>query len=123
MFELNIAIIPLVAQLYAAGYRLGILSNTCEAHWDYVSDGRYRIIPELFEPCVLSFRIGTMKPSREIFLAAADLARVGPDEVLFLDDRQENVEGAQQAGLDAIQYSSPQALAIQLRQRGMEFNY
>jgi putative hydrolase of the HAD superfamily len=123
MFELRVPMVPLVALLRAARHRLGILSNTCEAHWDYVSDGRFRIIPELFELNVLSFRIGAMKPAAEIYLAAADLAQVSPDEVFFLDDREENVIGARDAGLDAVHFSTPQALARELRQRGVEFNY
>ena len=123
IFELNVHMVPLVTHLYAAGHRLGILSNTCEAHWKYISDGRFRIIPELFEVCVLSFREGAMKPSREIYLVAAQRAGLVPGEVLFLDDNQENVAGARQAGLDAVQYCSPQSLALELRRRGIEMNY
>jgi HAD superfamily hydrolase (TIGR01509 family) len=123
MFELNVPLIPLLALLRAARYRLGILSNTCEAHWQYIIDGRYRIIPDLFELSALSFRIGAMKPSPDIYRAAADLAKVAPEELFFLDDRQENVEGARKVGLDAVLYSTPQALATELRQRGVQFNY
>src|SRR3954447_18636292 len=36
IFQLNTPIVPLVTQLRAAGHRLGILSNTCEAHWQFV---------------------------------------------------------------------------------------
>ena len=43
IFTLNAPIVPIVVQLRAAGYRLGILSNTCDAHWQYVFDGRYRL--------------------------------------------------------------------------------
>ena len=44
MFSLNARIVPLVAALQRAGYRLGILSNTNERHWTHVSGGRYGII-------------------------------------------------------------------------------
>ena len=44
IFDLNISILPVVTQLVSAGHRLGILSNTCEAHWRYLSDGRFRIL-------------------------------------------------------------------------------
>src|SRR5688500_20381418 len=44
IFDLNTAMVPIVTQLHAAQYPLGILSNTSEAHWNYVSRGRYAII-------------------------------------------------------------------------------
>jgi putative hydrolase of the HAD superfamily len=123
MFQLNASMVPLVAHLWAAQYRLGILSNTCPAHWQYLTSGRYRIVPEFFEFTALSFEIGAMKPAPEIYRAAAERAGVAPAEVFFMDDREENVIGARQAGLDAVQFSTPQALAAELRRRGVQFNY
>ena len=35
IFTLNASILPVVGQLAEAGYRLGILSNTCEGHWEH----------------------------------------------------------------------------------------
>ncbi len=40
------SMLPVVAQLYQAGYRLGILSNTCEGHWNYCLR-RYSMLREL----------------------------------------------------------------------------
>ena len=123
IFELNVRILPIVTHLRAARHRLGILSNTCEAHWNYVSGGRFAMIPEMFDVCVLSFRVGSMKPSAKIYSAAVDLAQVGADEIFFTDDRVENVTAAKQVGLDAMLYSSPLDLATALHHRGVEFNY
>ena len=62
VFELNAPIVPVVAHLRTAGYRLGILSNTCEAHWEFVSQGRYTILQELFELEILSYELKALKP-------------------------------------------------------------
>jgi HAD superfamily hydrolase (TIGR01509 family) len=81
------------------------------------------MVPEMFEVCALSFRIGAMKPSRDIYEAAAELAGVRPEEVFFIDDRQENVVAAKASGFDAVLYSTPQDLALELASRGVELNY
>jgi glucose-1-phosphatase len=122
IFELNQSILPLVAQLAQAGYAMGILSNTCQTHWDYCRD-RYRIVAEGFSVHALSYRIGAMKPDAAIFHAAADLAGVRPDEIFFVDDMPEHVAGAKSIGIDAVQYTTTAALGAKLRERGVRFNY
>ena len=122
IFQLHVPVVPIVAHLRAAGYRLGILSNTCEPHWDYVSRGRFAIIAKYFDPCVLSYRVGAMKPERKIFEAASEAAGMAPEELLFLDDQPANVDGARAAGLDAVLYTSPQRLIVDLIRRGVRFN-
>ena len=37
IFTANEAILPVLRQLHSSGHRLGIFSNTNEAHWHYVS--------------------------------------------------------------------------------------
>ncbi len=122
IFQLHTPVVPIVAHLESAGYPLGILSNTCEAHWDFVSRGRFTIIERLFQVAVLSYDLGVSKPDRKIYEVAIQRAGVAPGEVFFVDDRIENVEGARAAGLDAVQFTSPQQLAADLRGRGVRFN-
>ncbi len=123
IFTANTSIFPVVAQLRAAGYRLGLLSNTCECHWDYVSQGRYGILPAMFDTIVLSCRVGAMKPDAKIFRAAAEQAGVPPTEIFFVDDIAGHVAGAKATGIDAVQYTTTARLVHDLRQRGIEFNY
>ncbi len=122
MFDLNVPTIPIVAHLRAAGYRLGILSNTCEPHWEYVHNGRYAVIAKYFDPCILSYRVGAMKPERKIFEAAIQAAGAPPEQLFFVDDRPANVEGAIATGFDAVQFTTPQRLIADLVQRGVRFN-
>jgi putative hydrolase of the HAD superfamily len=123
IFCLNAEIVPLVAQLSAAGVRLGILSNTSEPHWQFVTDGRYRVVADFFEVHALSFEIGEMKPARLIYDKAAEMAGVAPERIFFTDDRPENVAGAVAAGWSAVQYTSTNALAAALRATGLKFNF
>jgi len=82
IFEINVSIIPVVAQLSQAGHRLGILSNTSQAHWQHCRD-RFRILTEGFEVYTLSYRVGAMKPDTAIYRVAAELAGVRPEEIFL----------------------------------------
>jgi glucose-1-phosphatase len=122
IFAPNLPVLPLVAQLRQAGYPLGVLSNTCPIHWDYCAD-RYRFLTEGFSVHALSYRIGALKPDAAIFRAAADLAGHRAEDIFFVDDTPGHVEGARAAGFDAVPFTSAEALAIDLRRRGIGFNY
>ena len=123
IFTPNLSIFPIVAALDAAGYRLGILSNTCPGHWAYCRGGRYGLIDLAFDVYALSYELGACKPSPKIFAGAAALAGVPPQEIFFVDDIAGHVAGARAAGFDAVQYTTTPALAADLRNRGLEFNY
>lgn len=123
IFQANSAVHAIAAQLRGMGYRLGLLSNTSEMHWNYFSDGRYDIIPRIFEVEVLSFRVGALKPDPEIYQAAAELAGLEPAEIFFVDDIAGHVAGACDAGIDAVQYTSTSALIGDLRKRGIGINF
>ncbi len=122
LFDLRLSIVPVIAQLREAGYRLGVLSNTCEAHWEYFTR-RYAILRELFEVHALSYELRAAKPDPEIFLAAARAVRVKPEEIFFTDDVAGHVASACGAGLDAVQFTSTPQLVEDLRLRAVRFNY
>jgi len=123
IFELNVDMVPVVAQLCAAGYPLGVLSNTCDAHWQYCV-GRFRLLTDgLFRVSVLSYQVGAMKPDAAVYRAAAERAGVEPEEIFYTDDTPGHVEGAKAAGFDAVTYTSTPELVAELRRRGVRFNY
>ena len=116
------SMLPVVAQLYQAGHRLGILSNTCDGHWNYCLR-QYTMLRELFAVHAVSFEIGTVKPDAAIFHKAAELAGCRPEEIFYTDDIAGHVAGAQSVGFDAAVYTSTADLVKELRQRDVEFNY
>ncbi len=123
IFRLNHSIIPLLAALIGARIPRGLLSNTNIWHWQFVSDGRYRMIPEGFDVVALSFELHAMKPEVEIYTRAAELAGYAPQEIFYVDDLADNVVAAREAGFDAVQYTSTRDLACELRKRGVRMNY
>ncbi|HEY4311199.1 MAG TPA: HAD family phosphatase [Pirellulales bacterium] len=123
IFRMNASMKPVLAHLKASGFRLGLLSNTCEMHWDYFASGRYAMIPDIFDVVTLSFRVGTMKPDPKIYTAAAEAAQVRPEEIFFMDDTAGHVAAARACGYDAVQYTDTPTLVADLRKRGVQFNY
>jgi FMN phosphatase YigB (HAD superfamily) len=110
--------VVLVRRLHAAGNRLGILSNTNPVDFEFARE-RFSFLRECFELAVVSYEAREMKPHRAIYEHAARIAGAAPHEVLFTDDREENVVGAIEAGLDAVLFTSAANLADDLRVRGV----
>ncbi len=122
IFWLNTRIVPLLVGLKSAGYRLGVLSNTCDAHWQ-AARRQFAILDQMFEAHVLSFEVGATKPNTEIYQAAADQVGCDPGQLFFTDDLLENVEGARGAGVDAVVFTSVTSLAADLRRRHLHFRF
>ena len=100
-------------------YRLLLLSNTDSIHYHWVKE-RYPILGR-FDASVLSFELGLRKPEPEIYREAILRAGCRPQEIFFTDDRQDNVEGALQAGIDAVQFESLEKLQRDLEFRGVRW--
>lgn len=98
-------------QVRQRGYVVGLLSNTCHAHWDWIQRMKYAVLDFEFDVTILSFDVGSMKPDAAIYVAAEQASGLPSDQILFLDDKQENVDAAKQRGWHASRcLGGPQAL-------------
>ena len=96
---------------------VGLLSDTDPIHWEYLLP-RYPFLKRFLKP-TLSFDIGWMKPAPESYLAAAHDVGFPPERCFFVDDKPENVEGARQVGMDAVQFGGAADLRRRLVRRGV----
>ncbi|QDT08492.1 HAD family hydrolase [Planctomycetes bacterium K23_9] len=108
-----------IQQVRQAGYRIGILSNTCFAHWDWVARQNWPATKGPFDTTILSYEVGAMKPDAKIYAAAEAAANVDPQHILFVDDRQENIDAAISRGWQAAQCFGGAELEEQLRRFGV----
>ena len=122
IFEINAPVIGLIGRLDGAGYRLGICSNTTFSHWNYCR-ARYRALQRAFSVYAISYDLRAMKPDAKFYAEATKLAQVPAECIFFVDDRPENVAGAQAAGWDAVVFESASQLNEELRKRGVLINY
>ncbi|MEU6716619.1 HAD family phosphatase [Nonomuraea sp. NPDC046802] len=61
-----------------------------------------------------SARMGLVKPDRKIYDEMARALDADPAQIVFIDDRQENVEGAQRAGMTGVRFTGAAALRAAL---------
>ena len=112
--------INVVQQVRTGGTSIGILSNTCAAHWEFISSQSFPIL-EWFEldskVTVLSYQVGAAKPDPAIYRHAIAQAAVEPAQIFFVDDLAANVKAAQTAGIDAVLYTSTMQLIEDLKDR------
>lgn len=83
----------------------------------------YRIrhfgIEALFDGFLSSCWLGSTKPRVEVYHRALGIVQAAPEEVLFLDDREVNVETALEIGMNGELTRSAEAITDVLRKHGM----
>jgi len=84
--------------------RLFLLSNTNSLHFDYLQS-TCPVIQKM-EKVILSYQLGCMKPSAEIYKHAIHAASLPPELVWYVDDVPEFVDAGAQLGIHAIQFRS-----------------
>ncbi len=103
----------------AERYRMVLLSNTNELHFEWIR-GRYTII-QPFHVATLSYQVGSMKPEAAIYRAAIEAAGCAPEECFFTDDKLENIEAARALGIQAEVFSGAANLRRALREAGVSW--
>ena len=63
-----------------------------------------------FEVRIFSCEVAEAKPQPAIFQLAAQRLNVPPEVCLFVDDREANVAGAREVGMQAVHFESAKAL-------------
>ena len=72
-----------------------------------------------FAPVLFSCGLGSCKPEPGLFRAALARAGRAPDQVLFIDDVQANIDAATRLGIAALRFTDPAALERDLASAGL----
>jgi putative hydrolase of the HAD superfamily len=72
----------------------------------------------LFDQLTWSCELGVVKPDPAIYLHTVKKLNVKPEQALFIDNLQKNIEGAETVGLQAALFESAEQLQRDLAQRG-----
>lgn len=114
--EMNEPMIAWVHALHHAGIRTGILSNIGDAmaagirnKFDWISG---------FHHAVWSHELLLRKPDPAIYAVAAAGLATPPAEILFLDDKPENIDAAVAFGMQAILYTDHADFERDMQARG-----
>jgi putative hydrolase of the HAD superfamily len=108
-----------VEQLHKAGMTTALLSNM---QHDMAAHARKNFDwLRHFDHQLLSCELRLIKPDAAIFRRAIERIGVRPQGMLFVDDREANVEAARAVGIRAIQFESTEQLRSELREMGFAF--
>lgn len=99
-------IISLIEEL-KINYEVVALTNTEIEMGNY---NREHGLFQYFERAFLSTEMHMKKPDAMIFQKVLDECNVTADEALFIDDKEENTEGARELGILCILYENPKQL-------------
>ncbi|HUY46930.1 MAG TPA: HAD family phosphatase [Streptosporangiaceae bacterium] len=114
--NLQEATVDLIVGLAAAGHRLALLSN---APVDVAEAVRGLPVAAYFEHLVFSCYLKTAKPDPECFRAMLAVLGAEPGEVVFLDDRADNVVGGNRMGIPSVQFTGADAARADLARYGI----
>lgn len=89
-----------IKNLKARGYKVYILSNYSENMFNQTRE-KMKFL-SLADGAVFSYKIKVLKPDSEIYHYLCETYALKPEECVFLDDRPENIEGAEKTGIRGI---------------------
>jgi putative hydrolase of the HAD superfamily len=112
IFSPNEAVCSLIHSLKHR-YRLILLSNTNEMHFDHVFD-LYDIVRQ-FDDYVLSYRVGERKPHPRVYAMALEKAGCSAESCIYIDDIECYVRAAREHGMQAIVFRDAQQLRGELK--------
>lgn len=93
-----------VKELKEKGYHLYILSNYAD-HTYQLSSHKMKFLPYM-DGTLFSYAYQMAKPDRKIYEKLCDMYQLNPEETVFFDDREENIEAAQVYGIHGILFEN-----------------
>lgn len=100
-------------------HKVFLLSNTNEIHMEKVKREWQLITNEdmssYFDQVFLSHEINMRKPEIATFLEVSIKMQIPPQNILFIDDSKQHIEGAKQAGMNAELLNHIDELALVLQ--------
>lgn len=103
-------VFSLASSLRRKGYKIGFLSNTEVPAMKYFYEQDYNI----FDALVFSCAEGTMKPEKRIYELMLERIGLPPKETVFIDDREEYIDGAKEVGINTILFKDVEQVRKEL---------
>jgi 2-haloacid dehalogenase len=108
----------LMDRLRARGHGIHAITNWSAETWA-TGIATHPRLGTAFATVVVSGQERVLKPDAAIFALLCDRAGIAPDNCVFIDDSEKNVAGARAFGMDAIHFTTPEALEAALTARGL----
>jgi epoxide hydrolase-like predicted phosphatase len=106
----------MTAWLQGKGYRTAVLSNTEVPAMQHFYRQRY----DMFDVAVFSCHEGVKKPDRGIYEITLQKLGCGPEKAIFIDDKQEYIDGAKEVGINTVLFQDINQVKDELNQLGVK---
>lgn len=97
-------------------YQLALLSNVSEPR--SLVDREFDLYRH-FDHAFLSYKLHMLKPSKRMFQHVLKKMRLAPNEALFIDDKEANLNAARDLGIKSIQFNNNAQLLTELKRLGL----
>ncbi len=105
----------LASSLHRKGYKTALLSNTELPAANFFRELGY----DMFDVLVFSCDEGLMKPQEKIYEIALERLGSRPEQAVFIDDRLDYIQGAEDVGLHTILFESAAQVKEELTKLGV----
>jgi len=109
--------VDILRSLIATGHDVTMLTNFASDTLDEAR-GRFPFLTES-RGVTVSAEVGLLKPDRRIYESHTTTFDLEPTATLFIDDSPANVEGARNAGWQAVHFTDPVKLLRDLQEYGI----
>ena len=106
--QINSKVYDFVKECKSLGYMLVIASNASKGSFEWRSN-IYGLM-DVFDGRIISSDIGMRKPSQKFFKYTVDVLGFEPEEMLFIDDSDVNIDSAKKLGINCIKYEDESTL-------------
>jgi len=113
---INYELLDLISKLKKR-YKIGLLSNYNDV-WLNDSISKYKL-EKYFDSQVISSTYKVAKPNKKIYEISLDLLKIKPEEAIFFDDRQVNVDGGNNVGIRSFLFTDVKKFIEDLRSCGV----
>ena len=106
--------IELLYELKKKNYSCYILSNWSSETFEGMTDEYYFL--KDFDGMIISGDIKLVKPDKKIFELAIDKFNLTPNETIFIDDRIENINSAQNLNFKTVHLTDPKRIKAKINE-------
>ena len=111
--------VEIIQQLKVKGIKLYFLSDNVKERVEYLQ-GKYNFL-ENFIDGVFSHKVHKTKlDSTDIFKLALEMVKEKPENVVYIDDKEQYVKPAKELGMNTIQFKNPEQLKSDLKKFGID---
>jgi HAD superfamily hydrolase (TIGR01509 family) len=102
--RINDTVLDFVRECKSLGYMVVAASNASKGSFEWRSS-EFGLM-NIFDGRIISCDIGVRKPSRRFFEYMVEILGYLPEEILFVDDRDENIDTARKLGIISIKFEN-----------------